>query len=458
MEPAEAEKIDLAIADVYVDHLAELSQFIEVIATEDIYNEFGVLLIPKGERIKKSVSERLSGHKMQKPVDDVMSLGNILNCNQLYADILDSINQLSDLQKIHTHSNFDNKLKHLCTVKSIPRQLLQKLTVLKERLPDVYRRSLFSAWFGSMLANKMSLELNQIYNTFLVGIFHDLGMLHIPASLSSQISDFSERDWQLIEAHVMISQQVVDNAHLYPDEVKRGILEHHERCDGTGYPRELSYDKLSIIGQIIALSNTIYNIRIREFKQLGKNMLDFKPYLQVNTQTYFFETYKAAYAIITQSELPSSNLIDQLNFTNTISSLLIRNREIQQLIILLVEQLKLLKTIKTNTPNSIKKIGNSVISSLHNIMRTIERSGIIGEGVEQWFESITDDDYESAHHDLQEIESMQQELLWLTKKAARLMPNMMKEELVNNTTENSEAQKLADEIALQLECCWNTYK
>ena len=127
-----------AEADVYVDHLAEMSEFVEIIAAEDILNEFGVLLVKKGTPIKKAMADRLLGHKMQKTIDEVICVTSILSQNDIYEDIIALITEIPDFWKIHLCNDFENKLKHLCTVKTIPRVLLQKLTVLKQQFGSVY--------------------------------------------------------------------------------------------------------------------------------------------------------------------------------------------------------------------------------------------------------------------------------------------------------------------------------
>ena len=259
-----------AEADVYVDHLAEMSEFVEIIAAEDILNEFGVLLVKKGTPIKKAMADRLLGHKMQKTIDEVICVTSILSQNDIYEDIIALITEIPDFWKIHLCNDFENKLKHLCTVKTIPRVLLQKLTVLKQQFGSVYRRSLFAAWFGALVSTEMELELAETSNTFAVGLFHDLGLLHLPASLVERVGGYDEQEWQVFESHVMISKLIVENASMFPIEVSSGIIQHHERCDGTGYPRELRESRLGISGQIIAMSDMIFNIRTGEFGRHGK--------------------------------------------------------------------------------------------------------------------------------------------------------------------------------------------
>jgi response regulator RpfG family c-di-GMP phosphodiesterase len=442
-----SDKPPLNLVDDYVEHLAQLSEFVQIVTEEDIFNEFGVLLIPKGTLIKKSIADRLAGHKMEKPLDETVSVSNLLDQQQILADIESLISTFSDFQQIHKKLDYSNKLKHLTSVNSIPRLLRQKLSVLKKRLPDVYGRSLFTAWFGSMLAIEMQLEPSQIKHSYLVGLYHDLGLLHIPPALITS-NKFNSQQWQMMESHVFISKQIVENAFLYADELTQAIAQHHERCDGTGYPRKLDGTSLNSVSQIIAMSDMFYNIRTREFVTAGKNMADFKSYLQVNTETYFYSTYKAAFAILTRSELTSANLVTKENFEAYAKGLLNRSQNFQSIKELSQQFLALIKDTK------LGKHGTTLVAGIQNVTRTVERAGLIGKDINQWLNSINQADYESCVNELTEMEAIQQELLWLAKKSARLMPLFIRYELPDSIADDPQFKGLVSQIEALLGECW----
>ena len=434
-------------ADDYVEHLAQLSEFMQIVTQEDICNEFGVLLIPKGTLVKKSIADRLSGHKMEKSLDETVALDKLLDQQQILADIETLVSEYPDFQQIHNELEFSNKLKHLTSVNNIPRLLRQKLSVLKERLPEVYKRSLFTAWFGSMIASEMELEPTQIQHTYLVGLFHDLGLLHIPPELVSSVK-FTSQQWQTMKSHVFISKQIVENAFMYSEEVSQAIVQHHERCDGTGYPKKLDGTKLNSVSQIISLCDMFYNIRTREFALANKNMSDFKAYLQVNTETYFFNTYQATYAILNRAKVKSENSINQENFLRFAKRLQNRSVQFQTIKDLSKEFLELIKKVK------LGKHGTILVAGIQNITGIVERAGLVGEDITQWLGSIQPNDYESSSNELIEMESLQQELLWLAKKSARLMPLFLLHELPAQIAKDEKFNQLVKDIEAVLIECW----
>ncbi|MGX5172989.1 HD-GYP domain-containing protein [Aliikangiella sp. IMCC44653] len=438
----------LKTADEYAEHMTALSEFVEVIAEEDIRNEFGVLLIPKGTPIKKSIADKLNGHQMEKTLDELVSVEHILDNQQILDDIIKLIENSEEFQLIQKHQQFENKLRHLASVNNIPRVLRQKLTVLKERLNPIYERSLFCAWFGSLIATKMELELTQVHTVFLAGLFHDLGMLHIPAEFS-ETTAFKKDQWRIMETHVFLSKEIVKAAHLYPNELLRAIQQHHERCDGTGYPKNLEGKKLSKLSQIISLCDTIYNIKRRELDNNNKTLLDLKAYLQVNTDTYFFETYKATYAIITQSELPLPQQLSKENFLSAKNKIIQRNENFQK-----IKQLSE-KFAAFIRQEKLGKNGVALLAGIDNITRIVERSGLIGADTQAWLESIQIEDYTDNACEIAEIEALQTELLWLSKKSARLLPIFYHTELTPEIAANQDFINTSKAIDELLKASWN---
>jgi HD-GYP domain-containing protein (c-di-GMP phosphodiesterase class II) len=438
---------DLNQADSYLDHLAQMSEITQVLATEDIRNEFGVLLVAKGTPIKKSVSDRLNGHRMEKPIDQVIAIEDRLDSQQLEQDIRTLIEQYPDFSTIQKALDFDNKLKHLCSVSNIPLLLLQKISVLKERLEPVYHRALFSAWFGSLLANEMQWEAEPIKQVFLAGLYHDLGLLHLPPDLI-HLEKFSEQQWRLMRSHPYISKQVVENAYLYDQELLVAIAQHHERCDGTGYPKKLTDKSLGLMGQIIALCDNFYNIRANEFEQKGKTLLDFKPYLQVNTDTYFQQTSQAAFNILIRSGLNHEQLHSDNNFQQTLDKLLKRSQRFLEISQLSEQFLKLLQSFK------LGRNGVAIQSTILRSNQIIRRSGLIGEEIEKWLAAIDKDEFTDCAEELMNIEALQLELLWLAKKASRMMPAFFHEELPETVKKDEAFKQVSKKMEKLMEECW----
>lgn len=409
--------------DHYVNHLSDVNTNNKLIATESIHNEFGVLLVPKGTAIEHRVLDFLTGHKMQEQLDELLTIEGCLTNTTLQQEFYTFLTKYPDVAQLHESSNFGQTLKHLCTVQQIPRILLQKLTVLKIQLPVVFEQTLFSTLLGCMLAKEMKFEQKALRNIFYIGLLHDLGLLHIDPALVSKQGEFSDEEWRTLKSHMMISVAIAKSIYPFDDEVFRGIREHHERCDGTGYPKELHREQLCISGQLIGLADIVCHIRTRQYNQSGKSMANIMPYIQINLHSFKFESYQAIYSILRGAKLELTDLLDRKNFITMPKRLILQRVRISQLH-------QVFSDFVAEIPKEIKgKHCLALLDSCKHLTDTIKRAGFNSSETLDWLENINDDDYIESHLELQELDDMHYELLWLFKKTFRIIPDFLNEEL-----------------------------
>lgn len=85
----------------------------------------------------------------------------------------------------------------------------------------------------------------------LAGMLHDIGKLQIPWAVINKILPLNEEEWLLIRQHPINGFRILNSFLL--DEVGRIVIEHHEKVDGSGYPRNRT--QISLMGAIVALAD-----------------------------------------------------------------------------------------------------------------------------------------------------------------------------------------------------------
>lgn len=90
----------------------------------------------------------------------------------------------------------------------------------------------------------------------LAGLFHDLGKSLLPVSLLSARRKLSHTEQTLVTRHPMLGHELLSSLPHVHGEVLKAALEHHERYDGSGYPKGLSGKAISDIGHIAAIADT----------------------------------------------------------------------------------------------------------------------------------------------------------------------------------------------------------
>ncbi len=95
----------------------------------------------------------------------------------------------------------------------------------------------------------------EIENLKLLSLLHDIGKTGIPDSILLKPGKLDEREMSIIKKHCEIGFRIASTLHeLLP--IADGILSHHERWDGTGYPRGLKGEEISLLSRIVSVLDT----------------------------------------------------------------------------------------------------------------------------------------------------------------------------------------------------------
>jgi HD-GYP domain-containing protein (c-di-GMP phosphodiesterase class II) len=114
------------------------------------------------------------------------------------------------------------------------------------------------AAYSVALARAANLEESTIHSIERVALFHDIGKIH--EALFDIVHDVDDEvtpeERRLIATHPRRGADVLQPlAFFYPD-LPEGVLSHHERWDGTGYPRRLAGAEIPIAARVVAIGDT----------------------------------------------------------------------------------------------------------------------------------------------------------------------------------------------------------
>ncbi len=109
---------------------------------------------------------------------------------------------------------------------------------------------------SSKIAKELDLSEEQIHGLHLAASIHDLGKISIPAEILSKPRRLTELEYSLIKEHAETGFNILKEV-SFPWPIAQIIHEHHERIDGSGYPRGLKGDQLLIESKIIAVADVV---------------------------------------------------------------------------------------------------------------------------------------------------------------------------------------------------------
>lgn len=90
----------------------------------------------------------------------------------------------------------------------------------------------------------------------IAGLLHDIGKVYVPAELLTRPGRITENEFRLIKDHPVVGYRILEKVEFrWP--VAEYVLQHHERMDGSGYPRGLQGDDIALEARIISVADVV---------------------------------------------------------------------------------------------------------------------------------------------------------------------------------------------------------
>jgi putative nucleotidyltransferase with HDIG domain len=107
-----------------------------------------------------------------------------------------------------------------------------------------------------VIATEIGLAQEKIEGIRMAGIIHDIGKLSIPAEILSKPTKLTEIEFSLIKEHAQSGYDMLKNVES-PWPLAQIVYQHHERMNGSGYPRNLKGDEILMEARIMAVADVV---------------------------------------------------------------------------------------------------------------------------------------------------------------------------------------------------------
>jgi len=409
--------------DAYAAHLAQVNEVQDVIATDDIYNSQGQVLVKKGSRINPQMVDKITRFKLLKPLESSVAIENELTAKILteyFSVFLTSSESTAFLLQQFTDTR---ELRDYCEYFCEFPLLRQKLTVLSLVMPGVFEQAMFCAWMGTILANQMPKGEINPREFFIAALCHDIGMVHINAAILNKENELSVEEWRQIQSHPIIGFNIVKETPGINPNIAKAVLEHHENMDGTGYPRGKIGSMLGIEGQLLNLLDSVNAIYSKHFKPSNRSLRELIPIIQMNQHSRL--GLAAKHLILLLKELP---LTDRHDIPADIAEDVI-------------DMVKQRNAYISRCVDTCSDIANAIgfrhddpkLTSLQNaiihITMSITQSGIINTAYLHWLDQIHAEALAHAYKEVEEAYLMMQEVIYHIDRLKRQIQLYLEKDL-----------------------------
>ncbi len=130
------------------------------------------------------------------------------------------------------------------------------VSAVETRDPYTAGHQIRSAGLARAIATEMKLSQDQIDAILMAGSIHDIGKLSIPAEILVKPTNLSDLEFSLIKEHPRKGYEMLKDVES-PWPLAEIVYQHHERMDGSGYPRKLKGSQILIDARILAVADVV---------------------------------------------------------------------------------------------------------------------------------------------------------------------------------------------------------
>lgn len=138
------------------------------------------------------------------------------------------------------------------------RSIIFNLNNLSNKKDYLYHHCIATGLITAVLAQKLGYDYGVTLQMALGGVLADSGMAKIPVSIRDKSSALTESEFNEVRKHPIYSYQLVRDVPALKPIIKTAIFQHHERLDGSGYPKGDKGTAISREAQVISVADVFH--------------------------------------------------------------------------------------------------------------------------------------------------------------------------------------------------------
>lgn len=234
---------------------------------DDVYNTRGNMIVPVDTFITEHIVKKLQKFKIEKVF--------IYGANAIHGDSYLQDTTINEVQKkfitdVNVAKNMIKELsagreldiekvedisEHIYSKVNEGNSLLDCINSIKVADEYTYAHLINVSVYSVLLAKWMGLNDSQMKEVAMAGLLHDVGKTQIPPEILNKRGPLSDEEFEIMKGHAILSYQIIKNNPEISMEVKRAVIMHHEKEDGTGYPFGIKGNQKNLYSKIITVAD-----------------------------------------------------------------------------------------------------------------------------------------------------------------------------------------------------------
>ena len=407
----------------YARHLAALVDEHRVEVRRDIVHADGSVLVSAGRLLDGELAERIAGQPLVALLSRSIEIRDGIDPDVI-VNVWSRLREAhADLRQLEQRLGIADDFETVARSAPLPPEVWQVATVMFARRPDWFRIAVLGAWFAVALAREAGFVDVNVLRAFAAGFSRDLGFLFIDARHIDKPGYLQDGTgaWRAIQGHVDTGREVwteSDAPEPWAAAVGRSIYEHHERVNGTGYPERVDADALDDVGQIVGMADLLASVRLKRFKDSGRNLRDALPIVLVSSDCFPKPVLDATVRAIGRAGLRSTTVCDLPSKSDLVDRLVSRAYVLRNAARVLAE----LPSFEPVVPRGHEAPAPGPLTrAVSTTVQMLARSGVAQSELGAWLDAVRNGRATARMHELCEMDLQQGEALWRVEQIRRLL-------------------------------------
>lgn len=251
-----------------------------------IDKETGAILIPKNKALTGSFIDKLSINQVLEVLikeeeipeewynEEVRT--NYLIVEKKLEGLFNNLRQGKNIETSEVIKEMDEFTKAM----SGERDILTQMRLLRKREDYTFDHSMGVSVLAVSLGKWLNFSKEQIIDLSIAGLFHDIGKLRVPDEIVIKPGKLTDDEFDIMKKHSYYSYQILMETGKFNNDILMGVLHHHERIDGSGYPNKLKGKEIHEYAKVLAICDIYHAITSRRVYKDKESPLRAADYLR----------------------------------------------------------------------------------------------------------------------------------------------------------------------------------
>jgi HD-GYP domain-containing protein (c-di-GMP phosphodiesterase class II) len=234
-----------------------------------IDSKTGAILIADGTAMTRNLIDKLISNKVRAVFirEELIPEGwKNESIAKEYSKVEKSLDNI--FTEVQTGKNIESEkiekeMEYFVNAISSERDILTQMRLLHKKDDYTFDHSLGVSVLAIALGKWLDYSEEKILDLSIAALFHDIGKLRVPDEIVKKPARLTTEECSIMQRHSYYSYEMLAQTNKFNDDILLGVLQHHERMNGVGYPNGVKGDKIHEYAKIIAICDIYHAITSR---------------------------------------------------------------------------------------------------------------------------------------------------------------------------------------------------